>query len=127
MNIAQFRIDYPEFADPAKYPAQPIELWSSVGAELVSADRWGNLYERGVELFTAHNLVIATQNKQASTAGGTPGQAAGLIQSKAVGSVNVSYDTTNIMEPNAGHWNQTSYGRQYIQLARLLGGGCVQL
>lgn len=127
MDIALFRTDFPEFADSVRFTDSTITFWSGLGEQLISADRFGVMHTQAVELFAAHNIVLAAGNVAASSAGGLPGGSSGAVQSKAVGSVNVSYDTSGAMENNAGHWNQTTYGRQYIQLARLLGQGCYQL
>ena len=127
MDVAKFRTDFPEFADASRYTANTVTFWSGIGEKLVSQDRFGDLYTAAVELFTAHNLVLAAGNKAAAASGALPGGAGGAVASKAVGSVNVSYDTASSLELNAGHWNQTTYGRQYIRLARLIGQGCYQL
>jgi len=127
MDVAKFRNDFPEFADASRYTPTMLTFWSGMGEKLISSDRFGDLYTQAVELFTAHNAVLAAGNKSATASGALPGQAGGVVASKAVGSVNVSYDTTAAMETNAGHWNQTTYGRQYIRLARLIGQGCYQL
>ncbi len=127
MDVAKFRNDFPEFADASRYTPTMLTFWSGMGEKLISADRFGDLYTQAVELFTAHNAVLAAGNKSATATGALPGQAGGVVASKSVGSVNVSYDTTAAMETNAGHWNQTTYGRQYIRLARLIGQGCYQL
>jgi hypothetical protein len=127
MNVAKFRNDFPEFADAARYTPTMLTFWSGLGEKLISSDKFGDLYTQVVELFTAHNAVLAAGNKSATASGALPGQAGGVVASKAVGSVNVSYDTAAAMETNAGHWNQTTYGRQYIRLARLIGQGCYQL
>lgn len=127
MDVAKFRNDFPEFADASRYTPTMLSFWSGIGEKLISADRWGDLFTQGLELFTAHNAVLAAGNKTAAASGSLPGQAGGVVQHKAVGSVNVNYDTAAAMELDAGHWNQTTYGRQYIRLARLLGQGCYQL
>ena len=127
MDVAQFRQMFPEFGETADYASATISLWLVVAAKLVDANRWGNLIDTGIGLFAAHNLVIQTGNIRAAEAGGIPGSTGGMIQSKAVGSVSVSYDATVTAELDAGHWNQTTYGRQYIHLARMIGAGCVQL
>lgn len=127
MDTVQFRKDFPEFSDTAKFPNQQIEFWGGMGEKLISADRFGTLYREAVELFTAHNIVLSAPSRAAAATGGVPGGNAGAVASKAVGSVNVSYDTASSMEANAGHWNQTTYGRQYIHLVRLIGQGCYQL
>jgi hypothetical protein len=127
MDVAKFRTDFPEFADATRYTPAMLTFWSGMGEKLISSDKFGDLFTQAVELFTAHNAVLAAGNKSATASGALPGQAGGVVASKAVGSVNVSYDTTAAMETNAGHWNQTTYGRQYIRLARLIGQGCYQL
>lgn len=127
MDVAKFRTDFPEFADATRYTPTMLTFWSGMGEKLISSDKFGDLFTQAVELFTAHNAVLAAGNKSATASGALPGQAGGVVASKAVGSVNVSYDTTAAMETNAGHWNQTTYGRQYIRLARLIGQGCYQL
>lgn len=127
MDVALFRADFPEFADSVRFPSSTITLWSNLGEQLISADRFGSTFTQAVELFTAHNAVLAAGNVSSTAAGGMPGQTGGIVSSKAVGSVSVSYDTASAMETGAGHWNQTTYGRQYIRLARLIGQGCYQL
>lgn len=127
MDVAKFRTDFPEFADATRYTPTMLTFWSGMGEKLISSDKFGDLYTQAVELFTAHNAALAADNRSATTSGASPGQAGGVVASKAVGSVKVSYDTAAAMETNAGHWNQTTYGRQYIRLARLIGQGCYQL
>ena len=127
MNIDTFRIMYPEFNDVAQYPTAMIMFWSAVAEMTLSSDRWGEMYDHGMSLFVAHHISIAAANKATSASGGTPGQSLGVVQSKSVGSVSVSYDTSSSTEMNAGHWNQTIYGRQYIRLARRLGPVLYQL
>jgi len=126
MNPTQFRVDFPEFVDTAVFPDSQVVFWGGIAEKLVSADRFGDLWAAAVELIAAHSLVLAAQSQSASATGAIPSGNAGAVSSKAVGSVSVSYDAS-AMELNAGHWNQTTYGRQYIRLARLMGGGCVQI
>lgn len=127
MDANQFRKDFPEFTDVTCFPNQQIEFWSSMGEKLISPNRFGALYTEAIELFTAHNIVLSAQSRMAAANGSIPGGNAGAIAGKSVGSVNVSYDTSGAMELNAGHWNQTTYGRQYIHLVRMIGQGCYQL
>lgn len=126
MDITRFRIDFPEFANVTMFPDAQVTMWGEVAEEFVSVDKWGIIRPKAVELFAAHSLVLAAQSQSASATGAIPSGNAGAISSKSVGSANVSYDAS-AMELNAGHWNQTTYGRQYIRLARMIGAGCVQL
>lgn len=127
MVNSQFRSDFPEFADAARYPDAMLTMWAGIGEKVTSADRFGDLFSHAVELFVAHNIVLASGNVEASATGGSPGGKTGSIQQKKVGSVSVTYNNEASMLPGAGHWNLTTYGKQYIQLSRLIGAGCVQL
>lgn len=127
MNIATFRQDFPEFGDAARFPDPMITLWSKVGEAQISADRFGDVYPQAIELFTAHNITLAAGNVAASATGAMPGGNGGPVSQKKVGQVAVSYDTQASMLPGAGHWNMTTYGRQFAQMLRLFGAGCVQL
>lgn len=127
MNIVQFRIDFPEFSDNVRFTDAMLNFWAGVGENLISEERFGTSYTYALSLFLAHNIVLAATNEASADAGGIAGGSAGAIQSKTVGSVSVSYDTASSMLPNAGHWNQTIYGRQYLQLVKLFGQGCIHL
>lgn len=128
MTPADFRAHFPEFASDTLFPDSQIEFWSGVAEQVVSERRWGKLREQGMELFIAHNLMLGVQAQAAAAAGGVPTGLNGAVSSKSVGSVSVSYDNGLGAEDGAGHWNQTSYGRRYIDLVRtLIGQGCIQL
>jgi len=126
MDNAQFRLDFPEFASTTDYTGSMLDFWASVAAELVSLSKWGALYNQGISLFVAHNLVLQRRNINAA-AGGVPGAQTGMQSSKVVGRVSVGYDNGNVAEQNGGQWNLTTYGLQYLQLARMIGVGGVQL
>ena len=85
------------------------------------------MWIQGVSLYTAHELVIAAQNVKAGQNGGVPGTSGGIPVDKTVGSVSVSYDAQSTTEKDAGWWNKTTYGQQFIRLARLFGAGAIQL
>ena len=126
---AAFRAAFPEFADTARYPDAMLDFWSGIGERLIfpQQHRWGTLYDYGIQLFVAHNITLAAQNVAASASGGVPGNISGPTASKSVGSVSVSYDTASSIEPNAGHWNLSTYGKMLIHLARMIGAGGIQI
>lgn len=126
MDIATFRTNFPEFTE-ALYPDAMVTFWSAFGERMVLEKRWCEEKPTGVQLFTAHHLVLAKANVDASTVGGLPGQTSGPTASKAVGSASISYDTNSTLEEGAGHWNATSYGKQFIHLARMFGAGAFQI
>ncbi|GAA7770968.1 hypothetical protein RN01_29820 [Cupriavidus sp. SHE] len=127
MTPEQFRLDFPEFADDTKYTDASVEFWLTVSESLVNPCRWGVLTDQGIELCTAHHLVLAARDEATAAIGGTPGQVTGPQSSKAVDKVSASYDTGAATIDDAGMWNLTTYGVRYLTLARLMGAGGMQL
>lgn len=126
-DIAAFRANFPEFKDATKYPNTQITFWSGVAAKQVLESVWDDQWNVGVSLYTAHELVLSAQNEQASRFGGSPGQQGGIANNKTVGSTTVSYDSQSSTEKDAGYWNLTTYGKQFIRLVRIFGAGAIQL
>ena len=81
----------------------------------------------GIELVTAHHLVIALRDQTAAAVGGVPGVMTGPTSAKAVDKVSTSYDTSAATLDNGGFWNLTSYGARYLSLARMMGAGGLQV
>ena len=128
MDLTQFRTDFPEFTDTVKYTDAVLTFWSGFVETRLNVDRWAGALNYGVELATAHYVTLAVKDQINAAAGKVPGSSMqGAASSKSVGDVSVSYDTTSSLEAEAGHWNLTSYGRQFIRLARNIGMGGVQL
>ena len=128
VSVSQFRSDFAEFADPSKYPDSLLTTWFSVAAQqLQNVDRWGTLLTMGQELMAAHYIAVAARDRDTGSIGGIPGQPSGLQTAKSVGDVCVSYDHTSVINPDAGFWNQTSYGQRYFKLAYMIGAGGLQL
>lgn len=123
----QFRQDFPEFSDPTVYTDSQITLWLGVSVLLVNACRWGDLYNLGVELVTAHHLAIAMRDQTAAAVGGVPGTMTGPLASKAVDKVSASYDTGAAALDNAGFWALSSYGIRFLTIARMMGAGALQV
>lgn len=127
MDLTAFRAAFPEFADIARYPDAQLTFWSTLATAQVNVNRWCLQAPLGVMLYTAHEITLAAQNQKAGVIGGTPGGASGPANSKTVGSVTVAYDTQQTAEKDAGYWNLTTYGKQFIRLARIFGAGGIQL
>lgn len=124
---ADLRAAFPEFVDPP-YTDATINYWLGIATKMVNVDRWGELYAHGVLLFTAHMLALARRS-QVSVAGanGIPGIVTGVLSSKSADGLSASYDVSSITEENAGHWNLTMYGLQYIRAARMMGAGPIHI
>lgn len=131
MDVTQFRKDFPEFADTAKYPNHQVTFWSALGEKTISSDRFGSVFTTAVQLYTAHNLTLAARAAIAAAAGGIPGApSSGLASSKSVGAVSVSYDTSAASvaaKAGDGEFATTTYGQRYRQLVRLFGAGAVHV
>ncbi len=127
MDVAAFRTAFPEFADTDVYTSAQVTAWSGIAEKLVNVDVWEDLSTFGIQLLTAHNLVLSQQNQRAAAVGGVPGGTAGQQSSKSVGDVSVSYDTQASAEKDAGMYNMTVYGKQFIHYAKLFGAGAIQL
>lgn len=127
MDIPAFRTAFPEFTDTTVYPSPMITFWATVAEQMVPQPLWKMMWTQGVNLYVAHEITLASQNAKTAAIGGTPGQQGGIASQKAVGSANVSYDPQTTTEKDAGYWNLTTYGKQFIRLARIFGAGPVQL
>lgn len=127
MDIPAFRTAFPEFANTTVYPTTTIEFYAEIAELMVLECVWKRMYSKGVNLYVAHELVLASQNQKAASVGGSPGQQGGIANTKTVGSVTVGYDASTTTEKDAGWWNLTNYGKQFYRLAMIFGAGCIQL
>lgn len=135
---ASLRVDYPEFANTQTYPDSQANYWLAVARLLLNQDRWGPpslkatnpptaMYDIATELFAAHNMVLEARALAEAKRGGIPGITQGPVSAKSVGPVSVSYDTAASITTDAGHWNETIYGRRYINLVLMFGAGPIQV
>jgi hypothetical protein len=120
VTVAEFLAIFPEFNDPGKYPPARIQLYLTLAASRVSECAWGDSYDLGIALFTAHYL--ATFGRA-----GTGGVTTGEMSSKKVGDVQVNYATTSNRAEGSGWWNSTIYGQQWWDLFASCGGSVTQL
>jgi hypothetical protein len=127
VSVQEFRGHFTEFADTTIYPNPLICFWIDVAEKLLPANRWGNMLSVGVELYAAHNIVLEAQAQKAANAGGIPGAVTGNITNKHVDKVTIGYDTTNSINPDAGHWNLTTYGNRFYRLMMMFGAGPIQV
>lgn len=128
MDITEFRLAFPEFADEVKYPDAAITFWSGIGETLLNEERWGDLLTAGLYLYTAHNITLAYADRVAGEKNRNPGSGVGgVMANKSVGDVSVGYDTHAITLEGAGNYNSTKYGREFWQLMLIVGMGGQQL
>ncbi|GLQ96471.1 DUF4054 domain-containing protein [Dyella mobilis] len=127
MDPTQFVTDFPEFANSTMYPTTVIAFQIGIATQLLNAQRWGSMLNYGIELYVAHNLVLAAQAAEDSALGNTPGEMTGPTSAKSVDKVSVSFDTAAAQLADAGYMSLTRYGIQFLQLSRMIGAGGIQL
>lgn len=127
MTPAEFRTILPEFSCTSTYPDAQVDLWLTVAGVMVNAERWDTLVNQGTAYLTAHHLVIGRRDQDNAEAGAVPGVLAGAITAKSVDKVSVSYDASTVTLADAPFWNMSSYGIRFIQLARMVGAGGIQM
>lgn len=127
VTVASFRQDFPEFASVAIYTNSQVQFYLRLAGKMLNVARWGNVIDEGTELYIAHNLALERKAQLAGQNGGVPGGATGNLAGKSVDKVSVNYDNSSAMEPDAGQWNLTTYGLRFIQMARMMGAGPVQV
>ncbi len=123
LSPSDFRAIFPEFSDINAYPDAGIQFWLNYAYNNLNACRWNANLDTGAAYLTAHQVVLAKRNKDASRRGGTPGTVQGPLSSKGVGPVNASYDTSSVVNKDAGYFNSTTYGLQYWDMMMQAGAG----
>jgi hypothetical protein len=72
--------------------------------------------------------VLGSADMASGDSGAYPGKGVGgIVTNKSVDGVSVSYDTNSITLDGAGNYNSTKYGREFWQLAMIVGMGGQQL
>lgn len=122
-----FRESMPMFADEQKFPSAQFNFYLKIAVRLLPASRWGDLQDDGYTFFVAHYLTLLNRSMLAAEIGGDVGKVAGNETSKSVDGVSKSMEVSSVLITDAGHWNQTTFGVQFYQLAMLIGAGGLQL
>jgi len=131
ITYAQFILDYPEFATANQSQFNlyqnraTLHLTAGWGGAAASGQPYSQ-YDIGMELIIGHFLARAAMRALTVAGGGIP-LAKGVMSAESAGPGSVNYDTNAAIEEGAGHWNETDYGREYVQMARLIGAGPTQV
>lgn len=129
VTAASFLTNFPEFNDCEPVPQSEIDFWIDFASYMLRESIWGAsslegekylLRDYGILFFVAHNLAVGRYSGMASSSGGNGG-VQGLVSSKSVDKVSLSYDTGATMQPGAGHWNSTSYGQRFARMLKMIG------
>lgn len=127
LSESSFRESMPMFADVSLYPSAQFNFYLTMGKKLLPESRWDDLLDEGLTFYVAHYLTLYQRSMLASDVGSDAGQVVGNETSKSVDGVSYSVDVSSISLTDAGHWNQTTFGIQFLQLARMIGAGGIQL
>lgn len=118
-TVSSFRAAFPAF-DVARFPDPQVQFYLDLASRVHNADRWGTLLDFGIYLWTAHSL---TMDASSSAAGGLPGAIRGNATSMSADGLSWSRDISSAVDPVSGHWNLTTFGIRWRDLARLIGAG----
>jgi hypothetical protein len=127
VTAASFRVDFPLFVSTVTYPDASVTFYINLAVTLLNPDRWGESLDYGTELMVAHFLTLDAMSATGMGIGGLAGTAIGVLSGGSVDKVSYTKDVESAMEPNAGHWNMTTYGLIFIRLLRMFGAGPVQI
>lgn len=124
----QFRTDFPEFSDTTLYPDPSVNFYLGWADTLLNQDILGDQFVYLSELFTAHYTELRGRALMSASAGsGVNTSGGGVLTSKSVDKVSAGYDVSGIIDPDAGFWNSTAYGREFYWWWSMFGAGGRQL
>lgn len=123
----QFRTDFPEFSSTTRYPDASVNFYLGQADCLLNQDVFGCQFVYLAELFTAHYTELRGRVMASAAAGGVNTSGGGVLTSKSVDKVSAGYDVSGIVDPDAGFWNSTAYGREFYWWWSMSGAGGRQL
>ncbi|MFJ5452951.1 DUF4054 domain-containing protein [Pectobacterium jejuense] len=127
-TVQKFRDDFPEFSNTTRYPDASVSFYLGQADTLLDQNMQGDQFVYLAELFTAHYTESRGRQLAAATAGGgVNSSGGGVLTSKSVDKVSASYDVSGIINPDAGFWNNTGYGREFFWWWSMYGAGGRQL
>ena len=129
LDIASFRLIFPEFGDATVVSDAVIQFNLTLAANSLPPEIWGSRLDAGIGFYAAHYVSLALQRAVAVLAGASPaaaGAVMGLVTSKSVGSVSKSMDVKAGATDGGGSFNLTSYGQAYLTLLDSVAVGAMQ-
>jgi len=127
--LSDFYAIYPQFQNLTQLPEVVVEMYAQFAYDCVEFDRWANQWKMGMSLFIAHFCTIYLQSTTNGIASAqqvlAAGQSKGLMTSKGVGDVSVSYDFSSAITgvERWGQFTTTAFGLQFASIAKLLAKG----
>ncbi len=96
---------FPEFADAAVYTVPQVNMWLEDADKSFDKSILGARYPLAAMLYCAHNITIGASAARSFANGGVVSPApAGVVASKSVGQVSVSYNTNLTAIKGAGSY-----------------------
>ncbi len=126
-TVEQFRTDFPQFNNSTLYPDTQVQFRLNLADIQLDQNRLGRLFPYLVELFVAHYLTLQAGDNRSAALGRAGGSSSGVLSSKSVDKVSMSYDNSSTLNPAAGFWNNTRYGAEFYQTICMFGAGGRQL
>lgn len=120
---------YPQFQGLNELPEGIIEMYIGLANSYINIERWKNSWKIGMCYFVAHFCTLYLQSFSPSNSTAqevmASAQAKGLVSSKSVGDVSVSYDFSSAVNGLDGwaNWTSTTFGINLANLGRLIGKG----
>lgn len=145
-SVADFLTIYPKFG-PSDYfidgdvnpspigawivPGVVIEMYINLASSCLSYNRWIDQWSYGMSLFIAHycTMWLQSEGSPGSTAKqiAESGMSKGVKISKSAGDVSLSIDPLVNGWESWGQWNLTTYGKQLISMAKMIGYGIMYI
>lgn len=118
LSPADFRAVFPEF-DISRYPDARVQFYLDLSYSSLNPQVWGQRLDAAAGLHTAHQLTLAGPTVSGGGSGGAssgPRLGTGLVASKSIGGVSVSYDNNAGQVDRGGAFNLTNYGKQFLTM-----------
>ena len=119
---------YPQFT-PDNIPEAVLTMYLDLANKSIQEARWREYRKTAVGLFVAHFCTLWLEGTAPADASAgeisAAGATKGLVGSKSVSGVSVSYDNSSVVSDFAGYgaWELTKYGVQLLTLLRIVGKG----
>ena len=126
-TVQQFRTDFPQFSSATLYSDAQVQFRLNLADIQLDQNRLGRMFPFMVELFVAHYLTLQAGDDRSAAMGRAGGSNSGVVSSKSVDKVSVSYDNSSTLSADAGFWNFSRYGAEFWQMLMMFGYGGIQL
>ncbi|MBQ8091385.1 MAG: DUF4054 domain-containing protein [Pyramidobacter sp.] len=124
-----FRANFPEFADADVYSDARVAFWLNFAVKRTESHRWdeSGFRDEAVQFLTAHYLTVEVQAAAAGDGGASLAAGVKTSESQSAGGVSYSDGYDGSAYTGEGQLSTTLYGRNFLDLAALVGMGGVQL